>query len=81
MTNEQIQKFMQDCRKDMEDDQLWEEIELLVKSRLSGAYVPIGEQVEIIRQIFNSIRGGGLLETILSDDGISEVMINGLEEK
>ncbi len=89
MTDEKMQDFIQDCRSyvfeqynlnDMEDDRLEEAIEKLVKNRLENEYVPIGQMVEIVRQIYSSIRGFGLLDTIISDETITEVMINGPDE-
>ena len=41
--------------------------------------VRISEAVEICSLVFNSIRGYGILDTILADDEITEVMINGYD--
>ena len=61
----------------LEDDELEEKIEALVEERLQGQYAPIEQRIEICRQIFSAIRGFGILDTIIRDDSITEVMING----
>lgn len=61
----------------LSDEQLQNSIEELVDQRLAGQYVPIDRRVEMVRQIYSSIRGFGVLDTIMSDDTITEVMING----
>lgn len=63
----------------MEDDELNQAIEELVEKRLAGQYCPISQRVEIVQQVYSSIRGFGLLDSIISDDTITEVMINGPE--
>ncbi len=61
----------------MTDDQLEDVIEEMVQQELSEEYVSISERVEIGDRIFGSIRGLGILDTILKDDNITEVMVNG----
>ena len=61
----------------MSDQELEERIEQLVEQRLAGMYCSIEQRLSIARQIFSSIRGFGLLDTIMNDDTITEVMING----
>ncbi|MBQ2143616.1 MAG: Flp pilus assembly complex ATPase component TadA, partial [Oscillospiraceae bacterium] len=63
----------------MSDDDLNEKVELLVAEKIGGLYCPIDQRVSIAEQIFSSIRGFGLLDSILKDDTITEVMINGPE--
>lgn len=64
----------------MSDDELEDTIEQLVMQRISGVYCTIEEKVSIVQQIYSSIRGFGLLDTIIRDDTITEVMINGPEK-
>lgn len=64
----------------MSDDELGDTIEQLVMQRISGVYCTIEEKVSIVQQIYSSIRGFGLLDTIIRDDTITEVMINGPEK-
>ena len=63
----------------MNDDELRSTIENLVREKINGKYCSIEERVSIVQQIYSSIRGFGLLDTIISDDSITEVMINGPE--
>ncbi len=64
----------------MSDDELEEKIDQIVSDRLRDLYCPIETKVAISQQIFSSIRGFGLLDSIISDDSITEVMINGPEK-
>jgi len=59
------------------DDELEEKVEEIVGQRMAGQYCPIEKRLAIVQQIFSSIRGFGLLDSIISDDTITEVMING----
>lgn len=63
----------------LSDEQLEEEIETIIEKFLEGSYCPIEKKVSIIQQVHSSIRGFGLLDTIMTDDTITEVMINGPE--
>lgn len=59
--------------------ELEEKIEEIVSERLGSVYCPIQKRVSIVNQIYGSIRGFGLLDELLSDDAVTEVMINGQE--
>ena len=61
------------------DEELQEKIEGVVAQRLAGIYCSIEQKVSIVQQVYSSIRGFGLLDSIISDDTITEVMINGPE--
>lgn len=61
----------------MNDEELEENIENLVTQRIGQEYCSIEQKLSIVQQIYSSIRGFGLLDSILSDDTITEVMING----
>ncbi|MDR2357710.1 MAG: CpaF family protein [Oscillospiraceae bacterium] len=63
----------------MGDDELEEAIRLIVDRRMDGAYCAIERRVSIVRQVFSQIRGFGLLDSIMADDSITDVMINGHE--
>ncbi len=63
----------------MGDEELEEKIEEIVMQRLKNQYCSIDQRVSIVQQIYSSIRGFGLLDTIINDDTITEVMINGPE--
>ncbi len=59
------------------DEELQEQVEKIVLQKIGGAYCPIDQRVSIVEQVYSSIRGFGLLDSIMKDDTITEVMING----
>ena len=63
----------------IEDEELQEKIEEIVAQKIAGQYCPIDQRVSIVEQVYSSIRGFGLLDSIIKDDTITEVMINGPE--
>lgn len=63
----------------MSDEELEERIEGIVIQRLGNQYCSIDQRVSIVQQVYSSIRGFGLLDSIINDDTITEVMINGPE--
>ena len=63
----------------MDDAELEEKVEQLVEQKIGNQYCPINQKVSIVQQVYSSIRGLGLLDTIMNDDTITEVMINGPE--
>lgn len=63
----------------LSDDELEEKIEDIVAQKLQGLYCSIDQRVSIVQQVYSSIRGFGLLDSIMRDDTITEVMINGPE--
>lgn len=88
MNFEQEQQFVSDIKRfvtenlplsKMEDGELEEQIEEIVAQRIGGTYCSIDQRVSIVQQVYSSIRGFGLLDTIINDDTITEVMINGPE--
>ncbi len=62
------------------DEMLEEQIREEMEAYFAGTYVSIGEKAFLCDQVFSSIRGFGLLDTIISDDSVTEVMINGPDE-
>ncbi len=63
----------------MTDEELEEKVEEIVGQRIGGRYCSIEQRLSIIQQVYSSIRGFGLLDSIMNDDTITEVMINGPE--
>lgn len=61
----------------LNDEELQAKIENLVLRKLAGQNLLIDEKISIVRDIYSSIRGFGILDGIMSDDTITEVMING----
>lgn len=62
---------------EMSDEELEERVEQIVAQRLGNQYCSMEQRVSIVQQVYSSIRGLGLLDTIINDDTITEVMING----
>ena len=52
-------------------------IEDLIIEDLGSEYITIEERVDITERVFSAIRGLGLLDSIIKDEQITEVMING----
>lgn len=86
MTNEEEKKAVKEidtyirqniAYSDMDDDKLNELVERLVEEKFQGIYIPVSQRVSIVKQVFSSFRGFGILDTILNDESITEVMING----
>lgn len=86
MTDAEVQSFVKDTKlyiydnfnlNAMTDADLEEAVEALVEQQLKDVYVPIEQWAIIVQQIYSSIRGFGILDTIMADDDITEVMING----
>lgn len=86
MDYEQEQQFVTEIKKyvvenlplnKLSDEDLEEKVEEIVAQRLRDRYCSIEQTLSIIQQVYSSIRGFGLLDSIISDDTITEVMING----
>ena len=63
----------------LSDEELEQKIEEITATRIGSEYCSIESRVSIVQQVYSSIRGFGLLDTIMTDDTITEVMINGPE--
>lgn len=63
----------------LEDDELKEKIESVLQAKLQGEYCSISDRVNIVNKVYSSFRGFGILDSIIEDDTITEVMINGPE--
>ena len=88
MTFEAEQKFVTEIKQyivenlalsKMSNEELEERVEELVYQRIGTQYCSLDQRVSIVQQVYSSIRGFGLLDSIINDDTITEVMINGPE--
>ena len=88
MDFEQEQQFVADIKRfvsdnlplsSMSDEDLEERVTEIVAQRIGNTYCSIEQRISIVQQVYSSIRGFGLLDSIISDDTITEVMINGPE--
>lgn len=89
MTNDEMQQFIKDTKlyiynnfnlNAMTDAELEEAVELLIDKQVEDIYIPLEQKALIVKQIYSSIRGFGILDTIMADDAITEVMINGPDD-
>lgn len=62
---------------ELNDEELHELIEGLVKKKAEEEYLTIKQRVKVADEVYSSIRGLGVLDIILHDENITEVMING----
>ena len=76
---EQIKKYIIDNFQlvQLSDDDLMDKIIDFTNQYIQGIYCPIEKRASIGQQVYSSIRGFGLLDTIIADETITEVMING----
>ena len=88
MTHEQEQGLVEEIKKhisgsfilsQIDDDILEDKIKEAVNERTGGQYCSVEQKLSIVQQVYGSIRGFGLLNSILNDDSITEVMINGTD--
>lgn len=75
----EIKKYVSDTLplSKMQDEELQEKIEEIVSQKTSNYYCSIAQRVSIVEQVYSSIRGFGMLDSIIKDETITEVMING----
>ncbi len=89
MTNNEMQDFIKDTKlyiynnfnlNAMTDVELEDAVESLIEKQVEDIYIPLEQRALIVQQIYSSIRGFGILDTIMADDSITEVMINGPDD-
>ena len=61
----------------VDNDELEEVIKLLIIEEIRDEYITIEERIDITERIYDSIRGLGILDSVMKDEKITEVMING----
>lgn len=64
----------------LSDEELTEAISKCIDMEFSHIYMSIAEKADIGDQVFSLIRGLGLLDSIIHDDAITEIMINGYKD-
>ncbi len=89
MTTNEMQEFIKDTKlyiynnfnlNAMTDAELEDAVESLIEKQVEDIYIPLEQRALIVKQIYSSIRGFGILDTIMADDAITEVMINGPDD-
>ncbi len=63
----------------LSDEQLEEAISRCIETEFCDTYMSLTEMADIGDQVFSLIRGLGLLDSIIHDDAVTEVMINGYQ--
>ena len=68
---------MIDMTRDPDEEELHEIIDQRIEENYNIHQLSINERYKIHRDIYNSIRGLGVVEELLEDESITEIMING----
>lgn len=66
-----------DMTREPQEQELHEIIDLIMEEELKEKYLTIKERIKIHKEVFNSIKGLGILEDLLEMDEVTEIMING----
>lgn len=77
LQNELMERF--DLNQSLTDTQINEYIEQEILRRSREIYLTITEKQQLRRELFNALRRLDILSTLLEDDDISEIMVNGAE--
>lgn len=88
MKREELTKFLEVLKdrvqalplSSLSDEELREAIEKQLTAALEGRYLSLDDRLMLVRQVFSSIRGFGLLDAVLQDESVTEVMINGTDD-
>lgn len=64
----------------IDNDTLEEIIKQMIVEEVRDEYITIKERIDLTERVFDSIRGLGILDSIMKDAQITEVMINGPED-
>lgn len=67
-----------DMTRELEDEELHELIDGIIKDNIGKKYISINDKCHLHKNIYDSIRGLGIIEELLENESISEIMINGL---
>lgn len=66
-----------DMTREPQEKELHEIIDRIMEEELKEKYLTIKERIKIHKEVFNSIKGLGILEDLLEMDEVTEIMING----
>lgn len=66
-----------DLSRDIEDDEVKEIIEEVLKERSRESYISLSDKKALFDRVFNSMRGLDALQPLIDDKTITEIMING----
>lgn len=68
-----------DMNEELTDNMLHHIIDEVVEEESRKGYIPINKRLSIHKEIFDSIRGMGVLQELLEDDEITEIMVNDID--
>jgi pilus assembly protein CpaF len=68
-----------DIGSDIKDDELHKVIDEVLDEKNNNIHIPVYERIGIHKQIFDSLRGFGIISELLLDDDITEIMVNNPE--
>ena len=87
MTKDELQEFGQQVEKAarlelntsaLDNEQLRDAIDAIIDRLAAGKYLTLDQRLSIVNDVYAGFRGfGGLLDSIMQDEDITEVMING----
>ena len=87
MTGEELERLTKEIHRyvidnfplmTLSDQELSDRSREVVEQKCRGmGFVPMSDRVEVAERVFSKIRGFGILDSILKDEEITEVMING----
>ncbi|MBE5957537.1 MAG: CpaF family protein [Lachnospiraceae bacterium] len=69
-----------DMSEEIQDDVLHEVIDSVIDKKKMEMPLSVYERISIHKQIFDSMRGLGIITELLSDDEITEIMVNSAED-
>lgn len=61
----------------LSDEELQSQIESITDYYFSNQFIKMEDKVSVVDQVYSSIRGFGILDSIMKDETITEVMVNG----
>lgn len=67
-----------DMTREPDEQEIRNIIDSVIESNSDYRYMPINQRYELHKDIYDSIRGLGIVEKLLKDQDITEIMINGL---
>ncbi len=76
MIREQVLQSI-DMTREADEQELHEIIDRVIEREVEYKYITIEQRIRIHQDIFNSIRGLGVIEDLLEDENVTEIMING----
>lgn len=67
-----------DMTREPQEEELHELIDRIIKQNTDDKYISINERWRLHKEIYDSIRGLGIIEELLADEDVTEIMVNGL---